>query len=178
MSVMNTNAKWGSVAKFLHWLIFVLLLGMLTVGFCFGYVPKEWKGAVYNTHKVVGVVILFLMIFRLCWAIINPKPALPPLTPFWQKLAERVVHGMLYLLVIAMPLVGWIGSSSAQKYPHIGDWKLALPIEKNRDLITTMFDFHELIAYAIIAFASIHILAALYHHFIKRDDILKRMLPW
>ncbi len=177
MGLKNTANSYGSVAKFLHWLIFLMVAGMIIGGFCLGYVPKEYKGVIYNLHKLTGLTILTLMLIRLVWKLMNVKPKLPADTTLWQRRAERAVHDLLYLLIICMPLAGWIGSSSAGKPPHIGDISLGLPIPENKALIDTMFEMHEYIAYGIIAIVSIHILAALYHHYVKEDDILRRMLP-
>lgn len=151
---------------------------MIVGGFCLGYVPKEYKGVIYNLHKLTGLTILLLMLIRLIWKMVNVKPLLPPDTAAWQRRAERAVHNLLYLLMIAMPLAGWIGSSSAGKAPHIGDISFALSIPENKALIETMFEMHELIAYGIITLVSIHVVAALYHHYGKKDNVLRRMLPW
>lgn len=177
MGLKNTENSYGSVAKFLHWLIFLLVFVMIVGGFCLGYVPDDYKGLVYNLHKLTGLTILSLMLIRLGWKLINVKPKLPADTTVWQRRAERAVHDLLYLLIIAMPLVGWIGSSSAGKPPHIGDIALGLPIAQNKELIETMFELHEYIAYGIIFLVSIHVLAALYHHYVKKDDVLRRMMP-
>lgn len=176
MSLTNTSTQYGSVAKLLHWLIFVLLSVMIIGGFCFGYVPKEYKGTIYNLHKLTGLLILLLMLVRVFWALINVKPALPSGTPVWQRLSAHIVHFGLYVLVIAMPLAGLIGSSAAQKYPHIGNFNFMLPVPHEKWISHLSFEFHEWIAYAIIAFATIHILAALYHHYILKDDVLRRMM--
>lgn len=178
MSIRNTNDSYGSVAKFLHWLIFILVFVMIVGGFFLGDVPKEYKGVVYNLHKLTGLTILFLMLIRLGWKMTNVKPALPADTTTWQRRAERAVHDLLYLLIIAMPLAGWIGSSSAGKAPHIGGISLTLPVPESEALIDTMFEIHELIAYGIIFLVCVHVAAALYHHYIKKDNILRRMLPW
>lgn len=177
MSYKNTANTYGSVAKFLHWLIFILVFVMILGGFFMGDLPKDYKGFVYNIHKVTGVVILLLMVIRWGWSLLNVKPSLPATMRGWQRKATRIVHDLLYLLVIAMPLTGWIGSSSAGKPPHIGSLSLGLPIPENRPLIEALFNMHEIIAYGIIALVCIHVAAALYHHYVNKDDILRRMLP-
>jgi cytochrome b561 len=177
MSGMNTKKTYGAVAKSLHWTIFILVLIMIIGGFCLGYVPKEYKNVIYNLHKLTGLIILALMMVRLVWALINVKPALPAPTPAWQCYAERVVHGLLYLIIIAMPVAGWIGSSAARKGPHIGNINLNLPVPESKAVTEAAFEMHELIAFAIIFLVSLHVAAALYHHFVKRDAILLRMLP-
>ncbi|HTM63934.1 MAG TPA: cytochrome b [Gammaproteobacteria bacterium] len=175
MALMNSANSYGSVAKILHWLIFALVFVMIVGGFFMGDVPKDYKGVIYNLHKLTGVTILLIVLLRLGWKLINVKPRLPADTSVWQRRAERAVHDLLYLLIIAMPLAGWIGSSSAGKAPHIGDFKIALPIPESKSLIETMFEMHEMIAYGIIALVCIHVAAALYHHYVKKDDVLRRM---
>ena len=177
MQLSNTTTTYGSVSKLFHWLIFLLVLVMIAGGFFMDDVPDEYKGVIFNLHKLTGLCVLFLMILRMLWAAMNVKPSLPVATPVWQQTATRVTHYLLYLLVTAMPLVGWIGSSASRKAPHIGDITLTLPVPADKALSHAMFDVHEVIAYMIIAVFTIHVIGALYHHYIKKDDILRRMLP-
>lgn len=174
--IFNTDYAYGSVAKFFHWFIFILVLIMISGGFFMEDVPEDYKGLIYNLHKLTGVAILTLMLLRLLWRMVNVKPKLPADMPEWQRKSVRRVHELLYLLIIAMPLAGWIGSSAAGRPPHIGDWQLMLPIPQDKAIVESSFAMHEYLAWAIIIFGSLHILAALYHHFIRRDDILRRML--
>lgn len=177
MSLRNTITTYGSVAKFFHWIIFLLLACMLTFGYFMGDMPKPYKPMVYNIHKLTGLTILVLMILRLLWAFTNPKPIVSVETPAWQRLAERLVQGLIYLSVIAMPIVGWVGATLGGSPPHIGSFKLPLPLNPNDNLSDTAFSVHNTLAIIIIVLISIHALAALYHYFIKKDDILQRMLP-
>lgn len=148
---------------------------MLTVGFLLDNVPDDFKATAYNIHKLVGLSVLLLMILRLCWALANPKPHLPN-TALWERFAERFVHFALYFLVILMPLAGWIGSSAAGRYPHIGDFLIKFPVAEDKGIKELAFNIHGIAAYLLIGFITIHVLAALYHYFIKRDNVLQRML--
>ncbi|SRR5579883_193023 len=177
MTFRNTSTSYGSIAKFFHWLIFLLLLFMVIYGFLLGDIPKDYQPTAYNFHKLLGLTILALMILRALWAGINPKPALPFGTPSWERGVERGMHFLLYVIVMAMPLAGWIGSVAGGRPPHIGNLNITLPIAQNKPLAETLFDLHNNLAIILIILVSLHILAALYHHFIKRDDILRRMLP-
>src|ERR1700722_20116700 len=112
MCVFNTSTAYGVVAKFFHWLIFILIVGMLVVGYLLEDVPKDWQRTVYNMHKLTGLTLLCLVMLRLVWALINKKPALPPSTSLFEKMGERLVHGLLYVALIAMPLAGWIGATA------------------------------------------------------------------
>ena len=178
MTMKNTINTYGSVSKFFHWTIFILVLGMLSFGFFLDDVPKPYQGMTYNIHKLTGLTILTLMAFRLFWRSINAKPGLPYDTPYWQIIAERTVHFLLYLSLFVMPLAGWVGSAASGHPPHLGDWVLNLPINHpNKPLAEAAFTVHNWTAYILIGLITIHVLAALYHFFIKKDDILSRMLP-
>jgi cytochrome b561 len=106
----------------------------------------------------------------------NPKPILPADTLPWQRLAERIGHFLLYLFLIVMPLSGWIMSSAADKPPHLLGWGMALPVPQSEALGGFFWNIHSWLAIVLIAFIVLHVGAALYHHFIKKDNILRRML--
>ena len=176
MQLRNTPLIYGSVSKFFHWLIAILIICMLVFGYFLGDVPKDYQPMTYNIHKLIGLTILLLMLLRLGWALMNVKPRLPDGTPCWQRGAERLTHFLLYVAVIGMPLFGWVGSVAAGHAPHIGGFDINLPIAQSKELADTAFTLHGYFAIVLIVLISIHALAALYHHFICRDDILRRML--
>jgi cytochrome b561 len=173
--IKNTISSYGVVSRFFHWLIAILVICMLIFGFFLDDIPKAYQGIAYNTHKLTGLTILSLMLLRLFWMLTNVKPALPAGTKPWERIAEHVVHWSLYLTIICMPIAGWIGSVAAGHPPRLGETQLALPIDKNEALENTAFDVHNTLAFIIIALVTIHVLAALFHHFIKRDNVLRRM---
>lgn len=177
MSIRNTQTSYGSVAKFFHWVISPLVILMLTIGYFLEDVPKDYQGMAYNLHKLTGLLILFLVLLRLVWALFNPKPALPRDMPAWQQFMSKLLHYALYFFVILMPSLGWVGSIAGGHPPHIGDFKFELPIAPNKALDEFAFHWHETIAIVLIVLISLHVLAALYHHLIRKDDVLKRMLP-
>lgn len=175
----NTSMEYGSVAKLLHWLIFILIICMLIGGYIMGDITdKALRGTVINLHKQVGLIILLLMLLRLAWALINVKPLLPLSTAFLERLAERFVHWTLYAVLILMPISGWVMSSAADHPPHFGSWVLNLPVPVDKTLSDQAFDVHYWVAIVIIALVSLHVFAALYHHYLRQDNILKRMWPW
>lgn len=175
--LQNTMDAYGPVSKFLHWLLFFMVTGMLIFGLSLAYVPKDYQAVAYNLHKLTGLSILTLMILWLIWTIFNNKPAMPIGMPKWQDQLKRWVHGLLYCTLILMPIAGWVGASFADKPPHLGALALKLPIAKNESLSDLAFFLHNTIAFIIIALITIHVLAAFYHHFILKDNILRRMLP-
>ena len=178
MAIRNTIASYGSVAKFFHWTIAVLLLCMIVFGFFLESIPKDYQPIAYNSHKLTGLTIFVLMILRGLWALINPKPILPYNTQLWERIAERSVHYLLYAVVLTMPLVGLIGSVAAGRPPHIGSFVITLPIAEDKAFAENAFTLHGILAFTLIALITIHVCAALFHHFIRKDDILRRMLPY
>jgi len=177
MPLRNTTLAYGSVAKFFHWLLFLLILCQFILGYSFDNIPKDFQSMAYNVHKLTGLSILGLMFLRGLWALYNPKPLLPLSTRLWEHLAERLVHFLLYFTIIATAVVAWIGSATGGKPPHLGDWKLGLPLALNKPLTETLYDIHDDLAIVIIVLVSIHILAALFHYIIRGDNILQRMMP-
>lgn len=175
--IRNTKNAYGTIAKSFHWTIFILVTFMLIYGFLLEDISKEYQPIAYNIHKLTGLLILFLMLFRLAWALTNIKPGLPVGMMLWERVGEWIVHVLLYVTLIAMPFVGWIGASAGGRPPHIGSLSLGLPLEENKQFSESAFFIHNNLALIIIGLISIHILAALYHHFIKHDDIMRRMLP-
>ena len=178
MSLQNTPAAYGGIAKFFHWIIFLLLLFMIIFGYFLEDIPKAYQSFTYNFHKLTGLTILSLMVLRGMWALMNPKPLLPFSVPVWQRFAERTVHYLFYFVIIAMPVVGWIGSVAGGRPPRLGEFKFNLPLEQNKELSEAAFNLHSVLAITIIVLFTIHVTAALYHHFIKRDNVLRRMMSY
>lgn len=176
----NTESTYGSVAKTFHWLIFLLVAALLTVGFLMtGMDASPDKFKIYGLHKSFGILVLALMALRLGWRLINISPTLPDNMRRIEKLGAHAAHWALYALIIAMPLSGWM-MSSASGFPVSVFGLAPLPdlVAADKVLKGILCDAHELLAYAIIALVTLHALAALLHHFYHKDNVLRRMLPW
>jgi cytochrome b561 len=141
------------------------------------------KSVALEVHKSVGMTVLFLGLFRLLWRWVKPPPPFPEHMPRWEKVSAHVTHVILYVLMLVMPLVGWMiistfphksmffGVFSIPNFPFLGE----MPNKKDiREVLETI---HWSLAWVIVAFAALHAGAALKHHFIERDDILLRMTP-
>lgn len=173
----NTLTHYGSIAKLFHWLIFFLVAFMLLLGYFMDDVSDEAaRHMIVNIHKVVGVSVLAIMILRVIWAVVNPKPKLFN-TRFIEKFLAHGMHVVLYIILLLMPLSGWVMTSYSGKVPHIFDWKISLPLEQNKEYAERVASVHNALAIVIIVLVSLHVLAALYHYFIKKDNILQRMTP-
>lgn len=166
-------------AIFFHWLIFFMISGSLIMGFYMGDLPKgPEKLQFISWHKWAGVTIFMLVLMRLTWRLLNPPPALPSSMPAWQVRAANATHLVLYLLMLAMPLSGWL-MSSAKGYPTVWFGVLPLPdlLDKNHDLGEALEEVHEILAFVILGLVGLHVAAAFKHHFVDRDDVLTRILP-
>ena len=133
----------------------------------------------YSWHKWVGVTIFLVVLVRLAWRLVNPVPPQPQTTPPWQRRLAGLSHAALYTILIVMPITGWI-MSSALNLPlvFLGQFPIPSPFGVNRALGETMRIVHLSLAIALATLVTIHIMAAIYHHFALRDDVLRRMLPW
>jgi cytochrome b561 len=180
MPIRNTVERFGLVAKTLHWLTVVLLIGSFTLAISMVNMPlSPRKLELYSWHKWVGVTIFLLVLLRLGWRLLNPVPRQPAGTPRWQRRLASLSHAALYAILIVMPVTGWI-MSSALNLPvvYLGLVHIPSPFGVDRALGESMKVVHLSLAVALLALVAIHALAALYHHLVLRDDVLRRMLPW
>ena len=180
MILKNTAARWGGVSQTLHWLIALLIIGLGIVGLTMGELPKTPKYFwVYTAHKSLGITVLALVILRLGWRLYAGAPAPVPGTPTWQERIASATHWLMYALIFAIPLSGWLYDSASGLRPF--RWfglvempKLSPPDESVR---MTSHAIHEYGFWLLIAVVLAHAGAALFHHFYQRDATLARMLP-
>lgn len=177
MQQSPARQSFDGVAKTLHWAIMILLLPMLWYGFQADDIPKEEKLAFFQNHSGIGLVILVLMIARLVWRRAHPVPPLPATTPRWQQIASKATHHGLYTLVILQPLLGLLLTTTSKGNLHPFGL-FGLHIVENHTLHELGETLHGINAWVITALIALHVVAALYHHFIARDNVLKRMLPF
>jgi cytochrome b561 len=179
MGIRNTEDSYGSVSKFFHWFIALLVIGMLSFGFFMDTLPKAYKPPVYFFHKSTGLLILLLVVSRVVWTLGNKKPTLPTSIPHWQALGAKFGHFLLYLLLLAMPATGLLMSVASNRLPSFyGLFTVTVPgVPISKPLSSLMNQSHGIIAWIFIFLITGHVLAALRHHYIVKDDILKRMMP-
>lgn len=176
--IKNTQDTYGSVAKWMHWIIGILIIGMLALGIYMEDLPTNpLKHKLYGWHKQIGILILMLVSLRLVWRMLNVNPNLPPHMAAWEKFASKAVHYLLYILMFAMPLTGWIMSSAAG-FPASFFGLFVMPdlVAPNEGLAEFLGETHEVLGYALIVLILGHAGAAIKHHFIDKDDVLRRML--
>jgi len=171
--------SYTKTAKALHWLMAILLFGLLALGFYMHDLPlSPDKLKLYSWHKWAGVTAFLLLAIRLLWRLTHRPPALPDSMPKLMQFAAHAGHLMLYLLMIAIPLSGWL-MSSAKGFQTVYFGLLPIPdlLDKNKELGDLLALVHKSLNLLFVAVLAGHIGAALKHHFIDKDDILTRMLP-
>lgn len=187
---VDTRLRYGAVAMMLHWLLATMILFMLGLGLFMTSLdetdPRTFP--LFQLHKSIGLTILTLSLVRFVWRLINPIPELPHAMSKWERFAARSVHALFYVLMIAIPLIGWATVSSAAlavptmwfglfEWPHI-PFLADLPRAEKRMIEGPLATTHAILALAMLALVVLHVAAALKHQFRDRDNVLKRMLPW
>jgi cytochrome b561 len=174
----NTTERYGIVSQLFHWIIVVLVITQFVLANLADSAPTMKKLALLNWHKWSGMTILMLTVLRIIWRFANVVPDMPATTASWQHRAARLSHTLLYVLLVAMPLSGWL-MSSARNFPVSWFGLFTFPdlVGPDRALYEVFHETHEILAATLLVTAVIHLLAALKHHFIDRDNVLRRMLP-
>ena len=179
MHAKNSTSQYGAVAQAFHWIIVGLIVTQFILANKEGGLPLgPAKIATLATHKSVGMTIFGLAILRLIWRWMNPVPPMPAGTPGWQRIGAHASHWTLYGLLFIIPLVGWLMSSARNfSVSWFGLFTFPNLIAPDRARYEFLHEAHELLASVLFFVALVHIAAALKHHFIDRDNVLRRMLP-
>jgi cytochrome b561 len=175
----TASTRYGPVAIALHWLAAALILGNLAYGlYLVGLPLSAQKLRYFSYHKWIGVTVLLLSAGRLLWRLFHRPPPLPPAMRPWERRAAHASHALLYVLFFAAPLSGWLFSSAAGfQTVYLGVLPIPDLLAKNRELAEILKVTHHWINYTLAAVVLLHIAAALKHHFVDRDDVLRRMWP-
>ncbi len=179
--------KYASTAVVLHWLIALCIICNVALGLGANYAPDAWVRPIINLHKSIGITVLGLVLVRIAWRLTHKPPALPENYPPLERAAAHLVHFLLYALILALPLTGWIHDSAfalAAQHPlilfgiipwfRLGFITALDPAAK--DHIHSLFGMiHTYLGYALYGVFALHILGALKHQFFDRDPEIQRM---
>lgn len=168
---------YGIVAKIFHWLIFALLAVQYAIGSIMPHIGRRTQDEGWVAwHFSVGAAILFFIVLRLIWRLLHPVPQLPTLTP-WERIASGITHWALYLLVLVMTLLGW-AATNARGWDVIlfGLVKLPSLAPNGSRWGHEAGDIHDTLVYVLLAVIVLHVAGALYHYFVKKDQVVARML--
>jgi cytochrome b561 len=176
MSLRSNDRQWGSVAKFFHWVTALAILGNGVFGLLMDQASSPMQKINWLAlHKSIGLTVLALLLLRLLWRAVDKRPSEEPA----QQLAAHAVHGVLYLLIAALPLSGWwFNSITGKPLQFFKLFNLPALTAPNHDLRHISHQLHEYLFWFLVLILVPHIGGALKHHLIDRDSVLRRMLPF
>ncbi|MGZ8324960.1 MAG: cytochrome b [Rhodoplanes sp.] len=179
MTYGTRTGGYPATSKLLHWLVAACVLTTAPVAIMMGRVDKgPTQDFLFNFHKSLGVLILVLMLLRLINRLAVGAPIPDPNIEPWQKTVSSAVHGLRYLLLLAMPVVGYVANSAyGATTPFFGLFTLPKIVADNEALATQLFTLHRWAGFLVIALVLMHVGAALYHYVVRGDTVLQRMLP-
>lgn len=179
LPIRNTAGYYGLVSQLLHWAVVLGVVLQYSWAWRFHQTDSVRERLhLVNQHKSIGMTILGLMLVRIAWRLFNRPPPMPPVIHRWEASAARFTHGLLYTLLFAMPLTGWMHSSAVgygAEFFGLLDIPDFVPVNETIELLAKTA--HEWMAWVIPTVVIVHVGAALRHHFWLKDDVLKRMLP-
>jgi cytochrome b561 len=170
-------AGYDATARALHWTTAAIVLFMLAAGLYMAYGPEgTLADTLYELHRSFGLVLVPIILVRIYWRATHPAPPLPADIPLPQRAVAHLVHGALYGLLVIQPLIGWVGVSS-YRAPMTLFWLVPVPPiwPENRALSDWLFAVHGAIGFVLLGLIGLHVAGALFHHFIRRDNVLARM---
>jgi cytochrome b561 len=178
----NTEQGYGAVAIMLHWAMALLLIAAIALGLYMARLPDvgfdKAKITLILYHKQIGMLAFVIAALRLAWRVGNVLPRLVEKLPDWQKVAARFVHLCFYGVMFALPVTGWLMSSAAGiPVSFFGWFELPDLVSYSDSLFRTLIEIHKWLGYALVVLILIHAGAALRHHFVLKDETLKKMLP-
>ena len=177
---MNSSNNYTRTAIGLHWLVAIAIIMTFCVGFYMHDLElTPFKLKIYSWHKWAGVTIFLLVLFRLVWRFTHRPPGPPAGMPAWQHAAAEFAHRLIYLLMIAIPLSGWLMSSAKGfQTVYFGIFPIPDLLAKDKELGDLLAFVHKMLNFVLAGVVVAHAGAAFKHHFIDRDEVLTRMLPF
>jgi cytochrome b561 len=178
MTAPDAEPGYSSTARALHWVTAAIVIFMIPAGiYMANAAPGPTQDLLFHLHRSFGVVLLPIVVVRLTYRLAHPPPPLPKDIPAVQRRLAHAVHGALYALLIVQPIVGWIATSAyPAPIPIYGLFEMPRIWPEDRAFSERMFTVHAFIGGLLAVLIIMHVAAALYHHFVRRDAVLLRML--
>jgi cytochrome b561 len=177
--VTQATAGYTATARALHWITAILVLVQIVLGIIIAnkLAGEAWQDPLYNLHKSNGAILIPIILFRIFYRWSHPAPALPADIPALQQFAAYTTHYLLYVLVVVQVFLGWIATAAyPAPVPIYGLFNLPSIWPENRALSEQLLSVHKIVGISIAVVAAMHIGAALYHHFVRKDRVLMRMI--
>jgi cytochrome b561 len=178
-SLSMSMPKYGAVAMLFHWLLAVMIVVALALGWYMTGLPFSLaRVKLFNWHKWLGMTILMIAALRLLWRLWHPAPPLPERMAKWEATLAHLSHGLMYLLFFAIPLIGWARSSAAGfQIVYFGLVPFPNFVGKNNALAEFLKGAHAIAAYLLAALVVLHVAAAIKHAVLDKDGVFSRMIP-
>ncbi len=179
MPILNSDTNFGAIAKFFHWVIALLVILMIPLGFLMGGASGSLFSILITLHKSTGLTILFLLILAYLWRLMNKRPKFASDTPVWQAKLANWTHAGLYIFLFLQTLTGWIMTTAADYAPNFW-WIVKIPapgISMNKTTARVCNFIHHYSAWILVGLICLHLIGALYHWWIRRDGVFQRMQP-
>ena len=169
--------RYDPAAVVFHWTIAALIIFLGVLGLLFGGIPKQARPFWINVHGSVGLIYLALVVARLAWRVRHRPPSLPAeVAEFWRRTSSGA-HSLLYALMLGVPALGVVAYVWHGRSFDYGLFQLNFGVASNPAVFHPAEEIHQFLAYALFALAGLHVLAALWHQFVRRDGLLLRILP-
>lgn len=175
---MKSNKNWhyDTITRVLHWVIACLLIGLISLGWYMMSIENEPNsGWYFNLHKSFGLIAAMLIFFRLIWRFTHKPAPLPSSIPHWQAVLSRSIHVLLYFCMLIMPITGFIGALFSRYGVVFFGMKLPNWLNENHVISEQVFEVHAVVAWILVGLIALHILAAIKHLAINRDNVFQRM---
>jgi cytochrome b561 len=175
--LLTSIERYGSGAIAFHWIMVLLIIGVGILGLLHDSWSKRTQAFWINIHALFGLLVWILVVARFSWRSRHPPPALPPGVSEFSRRLSGPVHRLLYVLMFIIPIIGTVTFIWHGRVFEFGLFRVNFGIRSNRAIFHPTEDIHGYLAYALFALAGIHAIAALWHHFIRHDGVLRRMWP-
>ena len=177
MALRNTELEWGWLARALHWLVAIGIFWLIWLGLEQADLPRgDEKTAIRATHASWALLIFTLMSIRLVWRFVNPTPAHPNGMPGWQRVTATLVHWAIYIAVFLQLVAGAMTTATGDKpLPFFGLFSIPLPVEASREGHEFWEEIHEFAWKIVAVLVVVHVLGAIYNHFVAKNDVVRRM---
>lgn len=177
MTLGNTQFEYGTVAKWLHWLVALGIVALIVLGLQQSDMDSgPQRTAIRELHGSIALLVLALMVARLAWRWAQVTPSHPPGIPGWQRASAALVHGAIYVAVFVQLASGaLVVATGGRPLAFFGLFSIPLPVAEDHDTHELLEEVHEIGWKLLAGLVAVHVLAALYHHFILKNDVLKRM---
>ncbi|WP_417591423.1 cytochrome b [Parasphingorhabdus sp.] len=179
MNATATPARYSSFSIFLHWAMLLLITAVYSAILLRENFPKgsDFREGLKSWHFMLGLCVLLLVIIRIVTRLVTAKPPIKPEPPAWQMLFAKVTHLALYTFMLAMPVAGWLILSAADKSIPFFGLELPALVAPDKALAGQVKEWHETFGTVGYFLIGLHALAALFHHYVVKDNTLRRMLP-